>query len=49
MSAAALYRSMGLKGFEVEDNWEGKNGALFVSVSVPVSAGPFTVHPTNAC
>ena len=35
MSAAALYRSMGLKGFEVEDTWEGKNGALFVSVSVP--------------
>ena len=35
MFAAALYRSMGLQGFEVEDTWEGKNGALFVSVSVP--------------
>ena len=35
MSAAALYRSMGLQGYEVEDTWEGKNGSLFVSVSVP--------------
>ena len=26
MSAAALYRSMGLQGYEVEDTWEGKNG-----------------------
>ena len=35
MFAAALYRAMGLKGYEVEDTWEGKNGALFVLVSVP--------------
>ena len=35
MSAAALYRSLGLKGYEVEDTWEGKNGALLVLVSVP--------------
>ena len=35
MSAAALYRAMGLKGSEVQDTWEGQNGALFVSVSVP--------------
>ena len=35
MSAAALSRAMGLKGSEVEDTWEGKNGALFVLVSVP--------------
>lgn len=35
MSAEALYRGMGLKGYEVEDTWQGKNGALFVLVSVP--------------
>ena len=35
MSAAAVYRKMGLKGYEVEDTWEGQNGALYVAVSVP--------------
>ena len=35
MSAELLYRVMGLKGYEVDDAWEGKNGALFVAVSVP--------------
>lgn len=35
MSAAALYRAMGLNGYQVEDAWEGKNGALFVLVAVP--------------
>jgi len=35
MSAEALCRSMGLKGYEVEDTWEGNNGALFALVSVP--------------
>jgi transposase len=35
MSAEALYRAMGLKGYDVEDTWEGGNGALFVLVSVP--------------
>ena len=35
MSAAALYRSMGLKGYEVEGTWEGKSGSLLVLVSVP--------------
>ncbi len=35
MSAAALYRKMGLKGYEVKDTWEGQNGALYVEVSVP--------------
>ena len=34
MSAEALYRSMGLIGYEVEDTWEGKDGSLFVAVSV---------------
>ena len=35
MSAEVLYRAMGLKGYEVEDIWEGLNGAVFVLVSVP--------------
>ena len=35
MFAAALYRPMGLNGSEGEDTWEGKNGSLFVLVSVP--------------
>jgi transposase len=35
MSAEALYQGMGWKGYEVEDTWQGKNGALFVLVSVP--------------
>ena len=35
MSAEALYRAMGLKGYEVEDTWEAKSGSLFVLVSVP--------------
>lgn len=34
MSGSALYRAMGLQGYEVEDTGEGKNGALFVLVSV---------------
>ena len=34
MSVAALYQEMGLDGYDVEDTWEGKNGALFVAVSV---------------
>ncbi len=34
MSAVALYHEMGLDGYEVEDTWEGKDGALFVAVSV---------------
>ena len=25
MSAEALYRSMGLQGYEVEDTWEGRS------------------------
>ena len=35
MSAESLSRAMGLKGYEVEDTWEAKNGSLFVLVSVP--------------
>ena len=35
MSAEALYREMGLKGYVVEDTWEAQNGSLFVLVSVP--------------
>lgn len=35
MSAAALYRAMGLKGYDVEDTWLGGDGALYVQVSVP--------------
>ena len=35
MSAEALYREMGLKGYDVEDSWIGQNGMLFVLVSVP--------------
>ena len=35
MSAAALYREMGLQGYSVEDTWQGAEGALFVVVSVP--------------
>lgn len=35
MSAVAFYHEMGLKGYEVEDTWEGGNGTLFVLVSVP--------------
>ena len=27
MSADALYRQMGLEGYQVEDTWEGKDGA----------------------
>ena len=38
MSVESLYRVMGLKGYEVEDVWEGKNGMLFVEVSVPRGA-----------
>ncbi len=34
MSAMSLYRSMGLKGYGVEEVWEAKNGSLFVRVSV---------------
>ena len=35
MSADRLYHELGLKGYRVEDCWEGKNGGLFVVVSVP--------------
>lgn len=35
MSADALYREMGLKGYRVEDTWKAENGTLFVLVSVP--------------
>ena len=35
MSAIALYQQMGLDGYEIEDSWEGKNGELFVLVSIP--------------
>ena len=35
MSTGGLYHEMGLKGYRVEDTWEGSNGALFVLVSVP--------------
>ena len=34
MSTDSLYREMGLRGYGVEDTWEGKGGALFVLVSV---------------
>ena len=35
MSAEGLYHEMGFKGYLVEDSWEGKNGGLFILVSVP--------------
>lgn len=35
MSAAGLYREMGLEGYRVEDTWQGKDGAVYVSISVP--------------
>lgn len=35
MSAEVLYRQMGLEGYRVEDAWEGKDGAVYVSISVP--------------
>ncbi len=35
MSVGVFYQALGLKGYVVEDSWEGKNGALWVRVSVP--------------
>lgn len=35
MSADRLYHELGLKGYQVDDCWEGKNEGLFVLVSVP--------------
>lgn len=35
MSAGVFYQTMGLKGYVVEDSWEGQDGALWVRVSVP--------------
>jgi len=35
MSTDGLYHEMGLRGYRVEDTWQGENGALFVLVSVP--------------
>jgi len=34
MSAFALYRAMGLTGYDVEETWEDE-GALYVVASVP--------------
>lgn len=35
MSALRLYHEMGLEGYQVEDVWQGKDGAWYVLVSVP--------------
>ena len=35
MSASVLYQEMGLEGYQIEDTWQGKNGALYVLISVP--------------
>ncbi|MEI8384252.1 MAG: hypothetical protein WCJ09_29360, partial [Planctomycetota bacterium] len=34
MSADGLNHEMGLKAYRVADSWEGKNGGLFILVSV---------------
>lgn len=35
MSAEVLHREMGLEGYRVEDTWQGKDGAVYVSLTVP--------------
>jgi len=35
MSARVLYQEMGLEGYQIEDTWQGKGGALYVLISVP--------------